>query len=200
MGSKELRTRATWQDYSGDNAAKAERSFEKTFQEHFLSSDFRIRSKPSEFRDIYVGFPLSPEVKASIYNPPEQIKRHGIMPDYAIDNVRSKKTLYIEVKRQDGWVEGGKRSDGRGNAHERSCKYFTPGISELLREKGGIREEKSLPFWVVFMGDVTRDPCRVREISFWYQNFESHFFMWRDQSDSTLLLAHFDSRLKHLLL
>jgi len=47
----------------------------------------------------------------------KQLKKwkHGIVPDYAIDNIKTKKTLYIEVKRQDGWVEGKSRSAGRGN-------------------------------------------------------------------------------------
>jgi len=200
MGSKELRTRETWQDYSGANAGTAERSFEATMREHFKVTDLKIRSKPSEFQDVYVHQPLSKEVMASIYNPSSKITRHGIRPDYAIDNPITKKTLYVEVKRQDGWVEGGKRSDGRGNAHERSCKYFTPGLLQLLRSKGGITSAESLPFWVVFIGDVTRDPCRVREITYWYQGYESHFFMWRDQSNPSPLLCHFDDSLKHLLL
>ena len=38
----------------------------------------------------------------------------------------------IESKRQDGWVEGGARKDGRGNAHERSCKFFTPGLLKIM--------------------------------------------------------------------
>ena len=195
MGSEALRGREIWQDYSGANAGTAERSFEATMKAHFKGADLKIRSKPSEFQEVYVGQHLTDEVVAAIYNPPQKITRHGIRPDYAIDNSATGKTLYVEVKRQDGWVEGGKRSDGRGNAHERSCKYFTPGLLNLLRSKGGISSADALPFWVVFIGDVTRDPCRVREITYWYQGFESHFFMWRDQSDPSLLLGHFDARL-----
>ena len=199
MGSKDLRTRSVWQDYSGEQAGQAEKSFEKSFEDYFKGSELEVRPKPSEFTEIYVDFPLDPEVHKEIYNPDVKITRHGIKPDYAIDNVRSGKTLYVEVKRQDGWVEGKPRKAGRGNAHERSCKYFTPGLTQLLRKRGGITSEESLPFWVVYIGDITRDPCRVREISFWYQGYESHFFMWRDQTDATPLLRHFDSFLRHLL-
>jgi type II restriction enzyme MunI len=66
---------------------------------------------------------------AAIYTPPAgRYGRHGIIPDFAIDNLKTKKPLYVEVKRQDGWVEGKEKSAGRGNAHERSCKFFTPGL------------------------------------------------------------------------
>jgi hypothetical protein len=69
---------------------------------------------------------------------------------------KTEKTLYVEVKRQDGWVENKKQSAGRGNVHERSCKYFTPGLIEIMQKKGKI--SGILPFWVVFIGDITRDP------------------------------------------
>ena len=61
----------------------------------------------------------------------KEIKKHGISPDLSIKNTEKNKTIFIEVKRQDGWVEGGKRSDGRGNAHERSNKFFTPGLLKV---------------------------------------------------------------------
>ena len=112
-------------------------------------------------------------------------------------NIR-KKTLYVEVKRQDGWVEGGKRSDGRGNAHERSCKFFTPGLLKILRKKSRI-EAPHLPFWTVFQGDITRDPCRVREITCWYEGFEAHFFFWRQAPNPELLFEHFETHLAPLL-
>jgi hypothetical protein len=92
------------------------------------------------------------------------IKKHGVFPDFAIDNKKTGKTIYVEVKRQDGWVENKKRSAGRGNAHERLCKYFTPGLLQILRKQGKI-EEPNLPFWIIFQGDITRDPCRVREVN-----------------------------------
>lgn len=199
MGSSELRGRAPWQDYSGANAATAEKDFFQVFQKYFENTSFRIRSKPNEFNNIYKTVGLSAQVISEIYNPPAgKIKRHGISPDYAIDNTESGKTIYVEVKRQDGWVEGGKRSDGRGNAHERSCKYFTPGLIKLMRQKG-ITQPDSLPFWTVFQGDIARDPCRVREVTLWYDNFDAHFFFWRDSSTPKPLLEHFQNKLSHLL-
>ena len=175
MGSKALRSRDTWQDYSGANAANAEHDFFLVFDTFFQNTEYRVRSKPNEFKNIYVDVELDPQILSEIYTPEKPVTRHGVSPDYCIDNTKSGKTLYVEVKRQDGWVEGGKRSDGRGNAHERSCKFFTPGLLSVLRERSKIKEP-ALPFWVVFQGDITRDPCRVREISLWYEGVQQHHF------------------------
>lgn len=198
MGTKELRKRKIWQDSSGGKAGIAEKSFYQVFLQNFKGSDFRIRRNPKEFNNIYFNIKLSKEVLTEIYTPDIKKWRHGVVPDYAIDNIKTKKTLYVEVKRQDGWVEGKPRSAGRGNAHERSCKFFTPGLLKVLRKFGKLGN-KVLPFWVVFIGDITRDPCRVREITCWYDKYSAHFFMWRNQADEKSLINHFDKKLKHLL-
>jgi len=198
MGTKALRKRFKWQDVSGGKAGIAEDNFYRVFLRHFKGSDFRVRKGPKEFNNIYFNVELDKKVLAEIYTPDIKKWRHGIKPDYAIDNIKTKKTLYIEVKRQDGWVEGKPRSAGRGNAHERSCKYFTPGLLRLLRRQGKLGNNV-LPFWVVFQGDITRDPCRVREITLWYAEHSSHFFFWRNLSDSKSLISHFEDELKHLL-
>jgi predicted RNase H-like HicB family nuclease len=198
MGTDALRGRAIWQDYSGANAGQAELSFYNVFTEVFKKTEYAIRAKPKEFSKIYVDVPLREDVLAAIHCPEKGIIKHGITPDYAIDNLKTKKTLYIEVKRQDGWVEGKKRSAGRGNAHERSNKFFTPGLLRVLRERGKLGDDV-LPFWTVFQGDITRDPCRVREITLWYEGWDAHFFMWRDSEDPTGLLQHYDERLRPLL-
>lgn len=198
MAKEDLSNRDTWQDYSGRNAGQAEQDFYDAFNLAFANTDFSVRAKPQEFKNIYVEVKLSDEVKSAIYTPDTPITKHGIMPDYAIDNNKTKKTLYVEVKRQDGWVEGKPRSAGRGNAHERSCKYFTPGLLETLRKRGNI-ERQALPFWTVFQGDITRDPCRVREVTCWFGEYTAHFFMWRDSTNPTELVEHFNNHLKHLL-
>jgi hypothetical protein len=199
MGSIHNRARDKWQDYSGENAGVAEKNFFEVFKEYFKDKNYRVREKPDEFKDIYVKVDLDPVVLSEIYNPPEQITKHGIRPDYAIDNITTNKTLYVEVKRQDGWVEGKPRQAGRGNAHERSCKYFTPGLMKILREQGGINDATALPFWTVFQGDITRDPCRVREITLWYEGYSNHFFLWRNGNEPATLLAHFENNLKKFL-
>jgi len=197
MGTNELRKRKIWQLMSGGKACVAEKNFYDIFQKEFKGTNFRIRSKPREFKNIYSKVKLSDETLANIYNPDETWV-HGLIPDYAIDNIKTKKTLYVEVKRQDGWVEGKPRKAGRGNAHERSNKLFTPGLLKLMREHGKLGKNV-LPFWVVFQGDIARDPKRVREIHFWYGDYSDHFFLWCNCGDPKSLIDHFNKKLKPLL-
>ena len=198
MSSEHNRIRRKWQHYSGNNAVAAESSFFEKFHRVFVGSDYTIRSKPKDFQKIYVDVELGVDELDQIYNPKEKVTRHGVLPDYAIENTKTGKAIYVEVKRQDGWVEGGKRSDGRGNAHERSCKYFTPGLLRIMREKSRI-PAPALPFWTVFQGDITRDPCRVREITCWYDGYTDHFFFWRKAPDPDLLFKHFEECISPLL-
>jgi hypothetical protein len=197
MGKNELKNRKVWQDLSGGRAGVAEKNFYTIMSKEFEGTDLRIRSRPSDFNDIYAKIKLSPAILAQIYCP-EETWKHGVFPDFAIENVRTEKTLYTEVKRQDGWVENKKRNAGRGNAHERSNKFFTPGLLKILRERGKLGNEV-LPFWVVFQGDIARDPKRVREIHCWYEGCQDHFFLWSDSTDGQALVRHFNEKLKHLL-
>ena len=198
MASEHNRVRRKWQDYGGGAAALAENAFFVSFSEVFKDTDYNIVSKPKEFSKIYVNVRLNDREAQEIYNPEVKITRHGVSTDYKIINRKSKKSIYVEVKRQDGWVEGKPRSAGRGNAHERSCKFFTPGLLEILRKESGILPP-ALPFWTVFQGDITRDPCRVREITCWYTGYDAHFFFWRSAPDPDSLFEHFDNCIAPLL-
>ncbi|MEK7534095.1 MAG: MunI family type II restriction endonuclease [Patescibacteria group bacterium] len=198
MGTLALRGRKNWQTISGGKALDQEKLFEEAFAQEFKNSDeFILRKNPKEFTHIYEKVKLSKEVKNAIYNPGRKW-HHGIKIDFAIENKKTKKTIYIEVKRQDGWVEGKPPSAGRGNAHERSSKFFAPGLIKLLRNYGRLGDE-ILPFWVVFAGDIARDPKRVREMTFWYDGFPDNFFMWR-YPDPKPLIDHFNTKLKPLLM
>lgn len=198
MGSDANRLRRKWQDYSGTNAGAAEMNFFETFKELFKDTEYQIRAKPAEFQSIYVGVELNQKELSEIYNPEKTITKHGVSPDFAIDNTETGKTIYVELKRQDGWVEGKKRSAGRGNAHERLGKYFTPGLQKVLREKSNL-SDNVLPFWLVFQGDITRDPCRVREITLWFDDYTNHYFFWRNTEDKSTLIDHFLDKIKPLL-
>lgn len=198
MGSIDNRFRRKWQDYGGSKATVAEHSFIEVFSELFKDTEYEVVSQPTDFRDLYVDVNLTNEEMAAIYTPPEPIKKHGIQPDGAIRNIRTGKTIYVEIKRQDGWVEGKPRSAGRGNAHERLCKYFTPGLLQKLRSAGQIAEP-NLPFWIVFQGDITRDPCRVREITYWFGNFKANYFFWRNTKNAEALIDHFENYIAPLL-
>jgi hypothetical protein len=198
MGSFDNRFRRKWQDYGGANATVAEHSFIDVFSKLFEGTEYEVISQPTLFKDLYVDVELSEKDLAEIYTPEEPITKHGIQPDGAIKNNRTGKIIFVEIKRQDGWVEGKPRSAGRGNAHERLCKYFTPGLLGKLRETGGI-EAPNLPFWIVFQGDITRDPCRVREITFWFDEYKANYFFWRDTKNVDSLIEHFETYIAPLL-
>ena len=198
MATNDLRKRANWQAISGAKASGAEVSFFDTFTEAFKDTDFRIRAKPRDFKNLYEKVKLPDALLSQVYKPDREY-RHGIVPDYAISNVKTQKELFVEVKRQDGWVEGKHSSAGRGNVHERSCKFFTPGLQAVLSNAGKLGDGV-LPFWVVFLGDIARDPKRTREVTLWYEGVEDHYFMWADATNPDPLITHFEERLMPYLL
>jgi hypothetical protein len=198
MATNELRKRANWQTLSGAKAAGAEVSFFDAFTEAFKGTDFRIRQKPTDFKNIYEKVQLPPKLVETTFQPDYEYT-HGVNPDYAIDNLKTGKTIYVEVKRQDGWVEGKPPSAGRGNAHERSCKFFTPGLKTVLSSKGKLGDGV-LPFWVVYQGDIARDPKRTREVTLWFEGVEDHYFFWTDSTNPDPLIEHFEERLMFYLL
>ena len=88
MGSDHNRIRRKWQHYGGNNATLAEASFYGCFDKVFVGTDFRIRAKPKEFQNIYVNVSLKDEDIKLIYTPINPVTRHGVFPDYAIDNTK----------------------------------------------------------------------------------------------------------------
>lgn len=210
MATQELRRRANWQTISGAKALKIEELFQTSLQlalDEVYSNKFIVERHPKEFGDIYSTYPLSQEVLDEIYNVDVLEKRAngnpkykwGIKMDFAIRNKENGKILFGEIKRQDGWIESTDMARGRGNAHERSCKYFTPGLMKVIREKGGLSDE-ILPFWLVIVGDITRDPRRNREIAFWFQDYTKNYYMWRDTNDIGDMLDFFENNLLPYLL
>ena len=210
MATQELRKRANWQTISGAKALKTEKLFRISLQtalDSVYPEQFLVDRHPHEFKDIYSTYPLPQNVLDQIYNVDVSEKKRngkptyqwGISMDFAIRNLENGKILFGEIKRQDGWTETTSKKAGRGNAHERSCKYFTPGLMRIIRQIGGLSEE-ILPFWLVIVGDITRDPRRNREIAFWFQEYTKNYYMWRDTSDAGDMLDFFENNLLPYLL
>jgi hypothetical protein len=210
MASFELRNRANWQTISGARALETEEKFRLSLQtalDSVYPEQFLVDRHPKEFGDIYSTYPLPEEVLGKIYNVDlSETKANGnpkyvwgISMDFAIRNLENGKILFGEIKRQDGWVETTNMAAGRGNAHERSCKYFTPGLMKVIREQSKLPEE-ILPFWIVIVGDITRDPRRNREIAFWFQEYTKNYYMWRDTDDIGDMLDFFENNLLPYLL
>jgi len=207
MAKAQLKNRDNWQTESGPGglAGVAEKNLIEAFKEAFTGTDYVINEHPTDLKHLYENVVLSSETLSQIYCPDaatmERAQRRGwgVSPDFSITNTKTGKILFGEIKRQDGWIEGKKPNDGRGNAHERMCKLFTPGLIKKYREVSQITDETILPFWVVFEGDITRDPKRNREISFWFDTYDKNFFMWRPQMGNEELIYHFNTYLKKYL-
>ena len=201
MGKSELSGRDNWQELGGSKAMEAEKNLYSAFLEHFKGTPYILYEKPTHLKNLYANVHLPDEVILQIYNPEIDLSttKWGVSPDFAIENSISHKILFGEIKRQDGWVEGKDPSAGRGNAHERLCKLFTPGLLKAYRAVGGISATEILPFWVVFEGDITRDPKRNREIAFWFDKYDKNYFMWRPNMTNKELTDHFDKYLRPYL-
>lgn len=201
MGKRALSGRDNWQEQGGAKASQAEKNLYVAFYEHFRGTEYVLHEKPKHLKNLYAKVNLPDEVIEQIFNPSIDLSRTqwGVSPDFAIENTRTHKILFGEIKRQDGWVEGKDPSAGRGNAHERLCKLFTPGLMAAYRKIGGITSPDILPFWVVFEGDITRDPKRNREVAFWFDTYDKNYFMWRPHMTNEDLTRHFDYYLRPYL-
>lgn len=201
MGKKELSGRENWQKCGGAKALQAETNLYEVLGFYFDGTEYILHKKPKHLKNIYSKVKLPKGVVAKIYNPEIDWEKTewGVSPDFAIENTRSGKVLFGEIKRQDGWVEGKDSSAGRGNAHERLGKLFSPGLLEAYREIGKIHDKSILPFWVVFEGDITRDPKRNREIALWFGEYDKNYFMWRPDMTGEDLIKHFEDHLKKYL-
>jgi len=210
MATNELRKRANWQTISGAKALKTEELFQASLQsalDAVYPGQFEVDRHPKEFGDIYSTYLLPQDVLEKIYNVDISERKAngkpkyewGISMDFAIRNKSNWKILFGEIKRQDGWIETTNMQAGRGNAHERSCKYFTPGLMKIIRKTGGLSEE-ILPFGLVIVGDITRDPRRNREIAYWFQEYTKNYYMWRDTNNVGDMLDFFENNLLPYLL
>ena len=171
MGRDELSKRENWQYEAAIKAKKSETAFHIIMQAYLEGQDFEFIDKPKNLKGIY-GTRTSGSP-------------HGIVPEFMIRNKVTGKAIFIEVKRQ----------QAAGNAHERACKYFTPGIIGAMRHHGK-QPESVLPLWCVFTNGIAQDPNYRREIMFWFKGFEANVLLWKDLNDRDCVIDHFN---KHIL-
>lgn len=162
-----LALRENWQKEAGNRGKEMEVSFTDVMEEIFQTPGFQsyeVETNPKDFKKLY-GSP----------------KRWGLQPDASISNTKTGRTVYIEVKRQRPY----------GNAHERACKYFAPGIVSAAREQGNIRKD-DFPFFLIFTNGLASDERYMSEISFWFKcpdnpKMENHFLLWNMNKDDLLI-------------
>lgn len=134
MGKRALSGRDNWQEQGGAKAAEAEKNLYVAFYEYFRGTEYILHEKPKHLKNLYASVNLPDNVIEQIFNPNINLDntKWGVSPDFAIENTRTHKILFGEIKRQDGWVEGKDPSAGRGNAHERLCKLFTQDLCQRI--------------------------------------------------------------------
>ena len=175
MGRDELRARANWQKKANEQGKESELAFDGFMWDYLETTDFEMEWEPKDL--------------AGIYGVSEKGNPHGIWPECALRNSETGKTIYVEIKRQ------GKG----GNAHERACKYFTPGIIMSAREIAN-QPEGVIPFWWVFTNGLARYSRYQREIMHWFVGMEGQVLLWRDIDDPQVLIEHFDKHIRPLLM
>lgn len=157
---------------------------------------------PTNLKHLYETAELSQETLSQIFNPSKEamnrdmIQGWRLAPDFLIVNLKTGKILFGEIKRQDGW---GNPNAGRGKAHKRMRKLFSPDLINTYRSIGKITNPSILPFRVVLEGDITRDPKRNREIAFWFYKYDKNYFMRRRGKSGQDLIDHFNKYLKPYL-
>ena len=175
MAREHLEAREKWQGMSAARGHGAEDVFHALMRMHLRADGYRTEKKPTDLSRIYGT--------RTTGNP------HGIRPEYAIRHKQSGRAIFVEIKRQ----------RASGNAHERACKYFAPGVVESARIIARL-PEGAFPFWLVFTNGIATDPNYRQEITHWFKGgLERHCFLWKSVDEHDALLDHFDTHIRPLL-
>lgn len=170
MGRKELHNRTRkWQRYSLASGVGKENIVCVILKMHLKTQpDYEITPKPKTLKHIYT-------------------KSRGIIPELSIRYIPTGNTIFIEVKRQ----------GDEGNAHERLCKYFAPGILSRSSVIANINN----PFFFVLMDGLAKNARYDEELRIWFDadNFRDRYLLWTDTSDDTKLTNWFDVIIKPYL-
>ena len=172
-----LAARGNWQERASERGQTGERSFEAVMRAHLEGAPFEVVARPADLAGIY----------GTRTDTSGRERPHGIRPDYAIRGGASGRTVYVEIKRQ----------RATGNAHERACKYLTPGILSAMREIGR-HPPDAIPVWCVFTNGIATDPRYRAEIMFWFSGIEGNVLLW-DGGDPAALTEHFERYVKPML-
>ena len=175
MAREHLEGREDWQPEASDRGKSAEHVFQRIMTEHLRESLFEMTMQPKSLGGIYGQHENS-------HRP------HGIKPECEIRNTTNGRMIWVEIKRQ----------RAAGNAHERACKYFAPGIIESAC-KIGRHPEGVFPFWLIFTEGIATHPRYRQEIKHWFRGREDNLTLWESIERTDMILEHFDSRICSLI-
>ena len=185
MARKQLEKRGNaWRIKNAARDHIEEDTFLAIMTQYLQDTDFTIGHRPLDL--------------AKIYGSSGQSNRHGIRPMFKIRNQTTNKSVFVDLKRQ----------KAGGNAHERACKYFMPGIIKSARKIANhhpnppnhpSRPKRVIPFWIVLAGEIAGDPRHRQKIAHWFQGFERNLLLWPDVNDSDAVTGHFEEHIRPML-
>lgn len=157
MGSEHLAARGKWQDKASIGGLAREETAKKILGSYLFENPvYTVEERPKNLLKIYDG-------------------KWGIQPDFAIKNNQTGRVAFFETKRQ----------GTGGNAHERACKYFAPGLQKVSTETAGF----IFPFFFIFMNGLTTDAKKRSEIIQWFDadGYRDRLLLWGDRSIESLI-------------
>lgn len=175
MARKNLEGRANWQGKAVARGQSAEDIFSVIMDMHLAGSNIEAVHKPRDLKGLY-GYQ------------PSGNRKHGIEPEFMLKNRDNNKKIYVEMKRQ----------RAGGNAHERACKYFMPGMVKSIQADAN-QPSDVYPVWVIFSNGIANSPRYQQEIMHWFKGLEHHVFLWKSLRDHKAIIKHFDSYIRPLL-
>ena len=175
MAREHLENRDNWQSDSSIRASEAEAHFDAIMTNYLRDTVYEHEFHPKDLEGIYGSLPGSR-------------RSYGIRPEYVIRNTQTGRAVYVEVKRQ----------RAAGNAHERACKYFAPGIIASARRIAN-QPEGVLPFWWVFTNGIASAPRYVQEITHWFRGYEGNLLLWQSLDDYEPVIDHFERHIRPML-
>lgn len=110
----------------------------------------------------------------------------GIRPDCVIAHKATSKKALIEVKRQ----------GAQGNAHERLCRNYMPGIQEKLQQICGFL----YPVFTICLDGLVGDKHKNQEITEWFDHdsIRNRLLMWNGEDPEVLITFFTENVLPNL--
>lgn len=170
--SRMLSERAIWQDRANADGARLEQVVHDVLVAYLReASPYSIDVKPRDLAKLYRS-------------------QWGAVPDLAVRNTDRDTTVWLEIKRQ----------QAGGNAHERACKYFAPGLVRRAEKLANVER----PFYFIFSGGIMDTPGKSdkyhAEIETWFDapGWEDHVLKWVNR-DPVALCEWFEQSIRAAL-
>lgn len=176
-----LSTRGNWQSKASNHGADMEDStadYIRQFLHDKHSGEYSVWKHPKDLEQIYIMYDVKTdptlldnknlrlcngiyeECRNGVWKKP----RCGVIPDICIHHMQTNKRYFIECKHQ----------NAAGNAHERACKFATPGMIQLIKEAIDVQYH---PVGYMFEGGIATCPKYIRELKATYSDTLDHLLI-----------------------